>query len=209
MVRNFGAFDLHLSPITTDEDMAVIRAFQEMLKPEDRAIYGGDIEELTWFKKEEVESCHAYQEFVSRLRPWDVCLYGNHDILRKGKWPEIFVVRNIIVMHGHQFDRYAGGCAQRTYYKWAPWVRNVWLDSPWEQKMAKDVSWQSHNGQVWGAAINWLEASKHRVLVIGHCHDTVIINRPQTGRKLIGVGSLPEDKVFLNLDTMRVGKIQI
>ncbi len=127
----------------------------------------------------------------------------------KDKLPETFALRNIIIMHGHQYDKFAGGCAQKTYYRWAPWIRNVWLKSPWEQKMAHDTSWQAHNGQVWGTAINWLETSKYRTLVIGHTHDTAIINRPFSGRKLVAVGGLPEDRVYLNLDTMRVVKVTV
>jgi UDP-2,3-diacylglucosamine pyrophosphatase LpxH len=203
-MADFGAFDLHLSPITTDEQLAVVIAFMDSLGPNDRAIYDGDVEELTWFRREETEASRAWQEFKRRLRPWDVLLYGNHDVANKDKWHETFNIRNIIIMHGHQFDKSAGGCAQRTYYKWAPWVRNVWLNSPMEQKMAHDTSWQEHNGQVWGAGVRWLENSPYRVLVIGHTHDTAIINRPQTGKKEIGVGSLPEDRVYLNLDTLRV-----
>ncbi|HUV52893.1 MAG TPA: hypothetical protein VMW64_07445 [Dehalococcoidia bacterium] len=208
-MSDYSAFDLHLSPITTDEELKVIIAFQEMLDPKDRAIYPGDVKEFTWFTREEVEACRAYQEFKSRLRPWDICLYGNHDVIEKDKLPETFQVRNIIIMHGHQFDKYAGGCAQRTYYRWAPWVRNVWLKSPGEQKMAGETSWTAHNGQIWGAAINWLEASKYRILGIGHTHDTAIINRPISGKKLVGVGSLPEDGVYLNLDSLRICKVKV
>jgi len=208
-MSDFIAFDLHLQPDMYDVQIARVEAFQKMLKSYDRAIYGGDIRELTWFTRKECEESEEYRAFKSRLRPQDEELWGNHDWELKDELKEILVVRNIAIMHGHQFDKYATGCAQKTYYKWAPWVRGIWLKSPWEQKMAGDNSWQKHNGQVWGVAINWLEKSKYWALIVGHTHDTAIINRPITRKKLVGVGSLMEDGVFFNLDTMRVGKVQI
>lgn len=202
------AFDLHIRPGMTDLEIARIKAFQLLVTPYDIAVYGGDVMELTWFSKAEVEACRAYNEFKRRSRLQDKLLWGNHDPLLSGA-QELFVVDGTIIMHGHQFDKYANGCAQKTYYHWAPWVRGIWLKSPWEQKMAKDTSWTKHNGQIWGAAVNWLEASEYERLIMGHTHDSVEMNRPVSWKQLYSVGSLPEDGVYFDVDDMQVKEVVV
>ena len=50
-------------------------------------------------------------------------------------------------------------------------------------------------------------SSTYATLVIGHTHDTAIIARPESDKKLILLGSLPEDGVYLDLDALEIRRI--
>ena len=148
--------------------------------------------------------CHKtnshFSPWVSR-RPYGVdlrFLRGNHD--PQLQFPLSTAIGQTIYMHGHHFDKLADSWWKRFYYRFAPWVKGMWLDTPAEQKRRQDKDWSLHNGEIYGRAIRYLEESDYRTMVIGHTHDSALITRPESGKKLISLGSLPEDGGYLKWD---------
>jgi len=190
--KTYLAVDLHLGYDWTPGQEQNIWDFLKMVHPDDKVIFPGDTLELAWRREEEVYKLPEYHQFITS--PGDfIILEGNHD-LQKGL--PFMLIGDIFICHGHQFDVLADTAWKRFFYRFAPYVRNLWWQSPFEQKMTNNRNWQVHNAVIWARAISWLEASPFRTLVMGHCHDSCIIERPELGKRLVALGSLAEDGVY-------------
>lgn len=201
----YVAFDLHLGYGWTNEQKERIAEFQRISQGHPR-LFPHDTLELTWLTPRQAAENPDIKWFYKSLGPRDKIKPGNHDPLEKylaifGDAFSLFLVKeliygDIILMGGHEFDNLADTAWKRFYYRFAPWVRDVWLNSPWEQKLREDRRWQPHNWAIWGKAVDWLEESAYKTLGIGHAHDSVIVRRTELGKVLKAIGSLAEDGVY-------------
>ena len=199
-MSTYAVADLHIGYNWSDKQYHNIWQFLAQLSRDDRVFFLGDTFEYAWRTEEEIHSSPEFKKFKLLLQKHHihaVMIYGNHDL---GYGLEFGEHNNTCLMHGHQFDILADTWWKRWYYHLAPWVRNIWFDSPWQQKQNASPDWQHHNGFIAGRALRWLENSQYNSLIIGHTHDCIRIDRPESGKQLFLIGSLPEDKVYFDLD---------
>lgn len=205
-MARYAVFDLHLGMPWGDRYSRIWDFLADVCKPRDIVVCGGDTYEYAWYSEEELRQNPDVAKFENlvRIRDLDVFfLEGNHD---PDNCPE-YTQPGVCIRHGHQYDVLADSAWKRWYYRFAPWIRNFWLDTPWQQAMQGDPTWKHHNGFIAGRGIQWLEDSEFGTLVIGHCHDSAVINRPGSGKRLVMVGSLPEDGVYLDLESMEIRRV--
>lgn len=193
MGRKFIAADLHIGYDWTPEQYGRIWKFQAMLEPDDLVVYDGDTHELVWLTKDELFNSKIYHKFIKGTRCETVYVRGNHDI---DIGLESFIIGDTLIKHGHQWDIIADSAWKRFYYRFAPYLRNIWWQTPFEQRINRSNEWMLHVASIYFGAVKWLETGPCGMVVIGHTHDTCVIRRPVPCRRLVGVGSLPENGTY-------------
>lgn len=203
-------FDTHIGYEWPQIGYDRIWEFMNITRDYEMRIGGGDIFELAWVKPIELLGMTEYRRFIRLSKPSDIILKGNHDwdnpiFPTNGSFYDITCDngKKVRIMHGHQFDPMCNAGWKRWYYRFAPWVRDVWWASPWQDKMHDNDKWQRHNWYLWGSAAKWLEEEfDYDILVIGHTHDSRKFPDPIRDKKVLySIGSLPEDGVYGLLDT--------
>lgn len=194
------AFDLHIGYDWNPDQYDRIWQFQKLIRSGDTVIYGGDTYEYAWLRKEEVDSKPEYRRFKDSQTSRTYELDGNHDLASLEVHMQSWELGGTTVMHGHQFDSTCNSAWERWYYTLAPWARQVWFNSPWQDKQNNNTGWQHHNLFILGNAIRYVEPTNIKTLVLGHVHDSYRWYRNYSGKTVICVGSLPEDGVYATYD---------
>jgi predicted phosphodiesterase len=202
MNKDYIAVDCHVGYRWTGDQYISIWRFQEQILPDETVIYGGDTVELAWLTGKELLASPYYKRWCHQKQGEAIYVSGNHDpqnLWPAGRGDGYSPAPGVLVMHGHQFDNLHDAAWKRALYRLGPFFRDAWFSTPLQQKMHGDNSWQDHNAAIWSRAMQWLEAAPYQVLIIGHTHDTVVMERPELNKTLIALGSLPEDGIYAEL----------
>lgn len=197
MGKTYAIADLHVGYNWSPEQYGNIWAFQKLVSLEDSVICLGDTFEWVWRKKEETHSTEEYRTFKANSTNRYYFVEGNHDI---GSGVGYLALEGkVILKHGHQFDNLADTPWKGFYYRFAPYVRDVWWRSPFQQKQQNRKDWRLHNAFIYSNAVTWMEKNPCKLLIIGHTHDTCVVERPELGKKLVALSSLPEDGIYAEI----------